>query len=97
MILTIQGQKESHGNKFRKIINILSVLASGRVDDGSIVSALILVCDFELCVWRPFGQSRTLFLEAVVWEFIYKLFNSKKGTHSELSGQWVNTFCVGSF
>lgn len=52
MIFTAGGKDGFPREMFGKIINILAVLASGQRDDGSIVSILILFCDFELCVWR---------------------------------------------
>lgn len=58
MILTVRAKKVPRGQVSED--SILSVLASGRGDDGSFVSVLILFCDFELGVGRAFGKSRML-------------------------------------
>lgn len=86
MDLTVQRQKQCHGNKFRKILSVSSALASGQGDDGSILSVLILLCDLELGVGWAFGKSRTLLWKLWFRSFIYTLLNSKRGTHSEVLG-----------
>ena len=85
VIFSARGEKDSHPEKFGKIINTLAVLTSEQMMGVSFLSRFCAVISTHLCVEGSLANVQ--YFWKLIWKLIYRLLNSKKGSRSEFLGQ----------